>query len=201
MTSMLPKIAALGTAALGFTMLKDNNEFTAHEAGLNDHHMVEHDYLAHAYHTSGDYSPYSTLNHIKHSIFTPTNWHCIRRPLVYIKAYADLLWNNIVPIGLSFVGLTWLFGGSVPKNLTYCAKKTAGAVGMAGRGVASLSTAAVDVYRRSGWRMPRPNLDSKGKLMVGLAGAMGLYVLHKFKRELTDENKLEAMNYLQRSGH
>jgi hypothetical protein len=209
-SSILPKIFGLGAAAVGAMLLKDNQSFTKDELGIHESEMVEEDYLYNLTHTMGKSgSPYGTLNHWAHWVQDPKRFHFIKRPLIHIKGYADMLMSNIIPITLGFVGLTWAFGGSVTGNLG----KVASGLGWAGGNIFS----AINQIGRASWTMlsgvlPR-HLGILGGIrsmatgnpagLMAIAAGLGVaaYVAHLFKRELTGENQEAHMNYLNPPHH
>lgn len=202
MSSVFVKGLALGAAAMGFGLLNGARRHEDYEAGLHVEHMVDDDHWHHTMETMGDYSPYTGLNALKHKIFDPSIWHFIKRPWIHIKSYAGLFMDNLVPIGLMFVGLTYAFNGSILGNLS----KMANLLGRGGRLVFnSLSQVGKSLWELTYRSMPHDLLpriakaipkDPKGILAVASAVGMGLYTMHLFKREVTGENHLDAMNYL-----
>src|SRR5438128_2590739 len=109
--SMLRPLVGIATAFLGYQFfLKD--QFTHHnqEAGIHEAHMVEEDHLSEAIEHMGDGgSGYDRMNSWNHWLFDKSNFHFIRRPLVYLKQFGSMIWDNIIPIGLMTVGLTYGF--------------------------------------------------------------------------------------------
>lgn len=200
-TSILPKIFALGGAAIGGLLLRDRY---VHEKGLlkkQFYDTMREDYLSHSREAFFDYSGNETLTNIKHKLFNPQNTHFIRLPWIYVKGFARLVKDNLIPLGLMLVGLTYAFNGSL-----------LGVFGKAGQGVATLGktggsilgtvSKALAGVAYSGAKSLFGNMPSFAKLTpksilaVVSAMSLGMYALHRFKRELTGENRSDFFDGL-----
>lgn len=200
------KAIAVGGAALGGILFCDRLKHARNELGRIDHANVAEDYMHHAMEEFYDYSGNDTLNGIKHKLFNPIRLHCITRPLTYIKGFASMIKDNLVPLGLMFLGLTYAFNGSplsiIAKTGNILGKGCTGMfIGLKAVGGAACKVIGSGLY--SLWSKS-PSIASSGPKGI-LAGAaaigIGLYALHRFKRELTGENQNEFFHGLKSGDH
>lgn len=202
-SGILPKAIAIGGALLGLSLMQGERHHAGIHAAKHEHHMIQDDYMEHMMHSMGDYSPYPWLNRIKHWLFHPANTHFIRRPLIHLQSYFNLVWDNLLPIGLMTVGLTYAFNGS----LIGVGRTVGNALFKIGKGIGSgfaqLGKALWTLSEpfRNNFSFKLPQLSPKG--IVAAATGLGLlgYGMHKFKRELTEENQLDVFNALKPPGH
>lgn len=202
-SGLLPKALAIGGALLGLSLMSGERHHAAIHASKHVHHMVEDDYMHHLLHSMEDYSPYPWLNRLKHWLFHPANTHFIRRPLIHLQSYLGLVWDNLLPISLMTVGLTYAFNGTligVARTVGNALFKTAKGIGT---GFAQLGKALWTLSEpfRQNITFKIPQLSPKG--IVAVATGLGLlgYGMHKFKREITEENQLDTFNVLRPPGH
>ncbi len=198
---IISKIAAFGGAALGLTMINDNRQLASQESTREEEQMFIDDSIEHMMEKMRDYSGNETLTRIKHRLFEPGNFHFIRRPIIHVKHFIGLLKDNLIPLSLAVIGLT--YGCNL--SLTGIARN----LGISGRfvgknswrGVANVSKAVWEVsrparqYLASCFRMP--SVGHKGTLAITSSLGICLYALHRFKCELTGENQEDAFNYFE----
>lgn len=204
--SVQQRLLGAATALAGGYLLKDYASFENGFADVQEDHMVRHDYMEHMLHVKGTSgSPYSGLNGFVHWLFDPTRFHFIKRPWVHLKGYANILFENIVPLGLSFIGLTWAFNGKVSRNLLKVGSFLGSAGRLAGNALKLLGHGLMSVLTQVPWGTMGRGLATmaktpQGALTLTSAVGMGLYWLHMLSKEIRGVNQQEALNFLKDSG-
>lgn len=200
--SGISKVLGLATAAAGLLLVNDNRKFSSAQATIEEHHMVEEDHYQHMFHSAADYSNRGTLMRLKHWVFNPANTHFIRRPLVHVYNFVEMLRQNFIPLAITFSGLAFGFNWNLAKMAQGIGKGLVTLFGknsfvrrFAGGFFSALGTFFKPVTQAI---MKLPYKMPKGPTLLATAalGAMGLFYMHEFKREITGENRDKAINFL-----
>ncbi len=201
--SWVRPLAGIATAFLGYKFLVgDQANFHRAYANLKETQMVEEDHLSEALEHMGDGgSGHDTLNTWNHWLFNKSNFHFIRRPLIHLRQFGSMLWDNMIPLGLMGIGLTYGFNLSIGGVLSTAFRGLSGLFSGV-RLVGGQIFGAMGELIRGAWPGLRPLLrlpnvgGAKGIMALTALGALGLYTLHKFKRVVTGEEQEERLNYL-----
>jgi hypothetical protein len=176
-------------------MLDSRARFNQHEAAVDETLMVTNDYLGHAQEAFYDGPDTTGMLWLKHQIEDPANWHWFKRPMMYIEGALSTVWDNIIPLGLGFVTLTWMLDKSPLKVLGQAADITGHVLGGIGSMLKTVGGAAWDVMKPMLHIPGINNFTSRGVLATAAAVGMVLYSLGQFTKVLTGQQKDEDYNY------
>ncbi len=201
-STMLPKVAALALSAFGFKMLKDGAAFTHSESYRMEEVMTNQDRYDNLMNSMSYYSPNQPLlSRLHHWLLNPERLHTWTRPLIHVRNAAQFVWDNIIPIGLIGLGVTYAFELSIRNIAQHVGSGLSAVAGATG---ATFKTVGGSLWNVVGqplwtslmgadWGGTLSKLSPKHWLSLAAMGGLGIWFAHQFKREITGEN-IEELN-------